>query len=59
MRVPWREARAAAGIGVMLLACGVGVVTLAETRIDSSIAAMIAGSVPLQVIAWRTLAASG
>ena len=43
----------------MLLACGVGVVTLAETRIDSSVAAMIAGSVPLQVIAWRTLAASG
>ena len=43
-------------IGVMLLACGVGVVTLAETRIDSSVAAMIAGSVPLQVILWRTLA---
>ncbi len=56
LRVPWREARAAAGIGVMLLACGVGVVTLAETRIDSSVAAMIAGSVPLQVIVWRTLA---
>ena len=31
-------------------------VTLAETRIDSSIAAMIAGSVPLQVILLRTLA---
>ena len=43
-------------IGVMLLACGVGAVTLAETRIDSSVAAMIAGSVPLQVILWRTLA---
>ena len=39
-----------------LLGLGVGVVTLAETRIDSSIAAMIAGSVPLQVILWRTLA---
>jgi len=56
LRVPWREARAALIIGVMLLACGVGVVTLAETRIDSSVAAMIAGSVPLQVILWRTLA---
>ena len=56
LRVPWREARAAAGIGVALLACGVGVVTLAETRIDSSVAAMIAGSVPLQVIVWRSLA---
>ena len=56
LRVPWREASAAAGIGVALLACGVGLVTVAETRIDSSVAAMIAGSVPLQVILWRTLA---
>ncbi len=56
LRVPWREAGAAAGLGVALLGFGVGVVTLAETRIDSSIAAMIAGSVPLQVILWRTIA---
>ena len=56
LRVPWREARAAVGLGVALLACGVGVVTLAETRIDSSVAAVIAGSVPLQVIVWRTIA---
>lgn len=56
LRVPWREARAAVVLGVMLLACGVGAVTFAETRIDSSVAAMIAGSVPLQVILWRTLA---
>jgi len=56
LRVPWREAGAAAGLGVVLLGFGVGVVTLAETRIDSSIAAMIAGSVPLQVILWRTIA---
>ena len=35
---------------------GVGVVTLAETRIDSSTAAMIVGTVPLQVILLRTLA---
>jgi drug/metabolite transporter (DMT)-like permease len=56
LRVPWREASAAGGIGVALLACGVGLVTVAETRIDSSVAAMIAGSVPLQVILWRTLA---
>ena len=54
--VPWAQARAAVGLGVALLACGVGVVTVAETRIDSSIAAMIAGSVPLQVILWRTIA---
>jgi drug/metabolite transporter (DMT)-like permease len=56
LAVPWAQARAAVGLGVALLACGVGVVTVAETRIDSSIAAMIAGSVPLQVILWRTIA---
>jgi drug/metabolite transporter (DMT)-like permease len=56
LRVPWRQAGAAAGLGIALLGLGVGVVTVAETRIDSSVAAMIAGSVPLQVIIWRTLA---
>src|SRR6187397_733550 len=43
-------------LGLSLLALGVGMVTIAETRIDSSVAAMIAGSVPLQVILLRTLA---
>ena len=56
LRTTWGEAAAAVGVGVMLLATGVGVVTVAETRIDSSVAAMIAGSVPLQVIVWRTIA---
>jgi drug/metabolite transporter (DMT)-like permease len=56
LRVPWREAGAAVALGMALLTCGVGVVTLAETRIDSSVAAIIAGSVPLQVIVWRTIA---
>jgi drug/metabolite transporter (DMT)-like permease len=56
IRVNRRELAAAAVLGTSLLALGVGMVTLAETRIDSSIAAMIAGSVPLQVILLRTLA---
>ena len=56
IRVSRRELRSCALLGLSLLALGVGVVTLAETRIDSSVAAMIAGSVPLQVIALRTLA---
>ncbi len=56
IRVTRRELGAAAILGTSLLALGVGVVTLAETRIDSSTAAMIAGSVPLQVILLRTLA---
>ena len=56
IRVTRRELASSALLGLSLLTLGVGMVTLAETRIDSSIAAMIAGSVPLQVILLRTLA---
>lgn len=56
LRVSRRELVSAVALGVSLLACGVGVVMVAETRIDSSVAAMIAGSVPLQVVVWRTVA---
>lgn len=56
LRATRREALTAGGLGVMLLALGVGMVHVAETRIDSSVAAMIAGSVPLQIVLWRTLA---
>jgi drug/metabolite transporter (DMT)-like permease len=56
LRTTRREALTAAGLGVVLLGAGVGMVHVAETRIDSSVAAMIAGSVPLQIVAWRTLA---
>jgi drug/metabolite transporter (DMT)-like permease len=56
IRVSRRELFSSALLGLSLLALGVGGVTLAETRIDSSTAAMIAGSVPLQVIVLRTIA---
>jgi drug/metabolite transporter (DMT)-like permease len=56
LRASRREALSAAGLGVALLACGVGLVHVAETRIDSGVAAMIAGSVPLQIVVWRALA---
>ena len=56
LRVPRRAALAAAGLGVALLGLGVGMVHVAEQRIDSGVAAMIAGSVPLQIVVWRTLA---
>ncbi len=55
VRVTRRELGSSALVGIALLGLGVGVVALAETRIDSSIAAMIAGTVPLQVILLRTL----
>ncbi len=56
VRVTRRELGASALVGLALLTFGVGMVTLAETRIDSSVAAMIVGSVPLQVILLRALA---
>lgn len=56
LRVEPREALAAAGIGVLLLTLGVGLVHVAETRIDSGVAAMIVGSVPLQIVLLRSLA---
>jgi drug/metabolite transporter (DMT)-like permease len=57
LRVTRRELRASAVAGGLLLALGVGVVHVAETRIDSSLAAIIAGTVPLQIIGFRLLAA--
>ena len=56
LRVSRGELASAILLGVSLLTFGVGVVQAAETRIDSSVAAMIAGSVPLQVVVWRTIA---
>jgi drug/metabolite transporter (DMT)-like permease len=55
-----RVTRAGLGAGAiaggLLLGLGVGLVHVAETRIDSSVAAMIAGTVPLQIIVLRLLA---
>ena len=51
-----RELGASAIAGGLLLGLGVGLVHVAETRIDSSVAAMIAGTVPLQIIVLRLIA---
>jgi drug/metabolite transporter (DMT)-like permease len=59
LRVTKRELFGTGVAGAFLLTLGVGVVHVAETRIDSSVAAMIAGTVPLQVIVLRTLARDG
>jgi drug/metabolite transporter (DMT)-like permease len=56
LRVTRAELVACATAGLLLLTLGVGLVHVAETRIDSSVAAMIAGTVPLQIIALRLLA---
>jgi drug/metabolite transporter (DMT)-like permease len=56
LRLSRREVGSSAIAGVLLLGLGVGLVHVAETRIDSSVAAMIAGTVPLQIIVLRLLA---
>jgi drug/metabolite transporter (DMT)-like permease len=56
LRVTRAELLGSAVVGVLLLSLGVGLVHVAETRIDSSVAAIIAGTVPLQIILLRLLA---
>jgi drug/metabolite transporter (DMT)-like permease len=56
LRVTRAELAASALAGSLLLALGNGMVHVAETRIDSSVAAMIVGTVPLQIVALRLLA---
>jgi drug/metabolite transporter (DMT)-like permease len=53
LRITRRELLGSAAAGLLLLTLGVGLVHVAETRIDSSVAAMIAGTVPLQIILMR------
>ncbi len=55
LRVTRRELLSTGVAGTLLLGLGVGLVHVAETRIDSSVAAMIAGTVPLQIIVMRTV----
>jgi drug/metabolite transporter (DMT)-like permease len=56
LRISRAELASSAIAGGLLLGLGVGLVHVAETRIDSSVAAMIAGTVPLQIIGLRLLA---
>ena len=53
LRISRQELAASALVGALLLGLGVGLVHVAETTIDSSVAAMIAGTVPLQIIVLR------
>ena len=56
LRISRGELAGAAIAGGLMLGFGVGLVHVAETRIDSSVAAMIAGTVPLQIIVLRLIA---
>jgi len=56
LRITRRELLSTGVAGLLLLTLRVGIVHVAETRIASSVAAMIAGTVPLQIFVMRTVA---
>ena len=57
VRVTTREAGAASLIGVLFLAGGTGLVTVAERDVPSGLAAVLVAAMPLGVVLLRHLAA--
>jgi drug/metabolite transporter (DMT)-like permease len=51
--VPWAEVRGAALVGVLLLGCGIGFLTLAERYVPTGVAALLVAVVPLWVVLLR------
>ena len=51
LTVPWQEIASAAGLGILMLSSGIGIVALAERYIPTGVAALLAASVPM----WGTL----
>jgi drug/metabolite transporter (DMT)-like permease len=56
LRVNGREVLAAAAVGTLILAGGIGLLTVAEQEVPSGVAALIIASVPLWVVLLRLLA---
>jgi drug/metabolite transporter (DMT)-like permease len=56
LRVKAREGMAAATVGTLILVGGIGLLTLAEQRVPSGLAALIIASVPLWVVLLRLFA---
>jgi len=56
LRVEASEAMAAATVGALILGGGIGLLTLAEQRVPSGLAALMIASVPLWVVLLRLLA---
>ena len=56
LKIGARELAASAAAGALLLTLGNGMVHVAETRIDSSVAALIVGTVPLLIVGMRIVA---
>jgi drug/metabolite transporter (DMT)-like permease len=56
LRMTWPQARSAALVGVLLLACGNGGVALAEKTVPSGLAALLVAAMPLWLVLLRTVA---
>ncbi|MFL5875035.1 MAG: EamA family transporter [Solirubrobacteraceae bacterium] len=56
LRVTPREALAAAAVGILILVGGIGLLTLAERRLPSGLAALLIASVPRWVVLLRLIA---
>ena len=55
LRVTPRQAASAVLLGFLFLCCGVGVVTLAEQTVPSSLAALLVAAMPLWVVLYRAV----
>lgn len=56
LRVTAAQLRSAALVGVLLLACGNGVVALSEKTVPSGLAALLVAAMPLWLVLLRTIA---
>jgi len=56
LRISRRELGGAAAVGILMLACGNGLVNLAERTVPSGVAALIVASIPLWIVVYRMVA---
>ena len=56
VRLSLRQAAGASAVGVCLILCGNGMVSIAEQTVPSSFAALIYASIPLWIVVLRALA---
>src|SRR2546430_6347496 len=56
LRISRRELGGAAAVGILMLAGGNGLVSLAERTVPSGVAALIVASIPLWIVVYRMIA---
>jgi drug/metabolite transporter (DMT)-like permease len=56
LRISRRELGGAAAVGILMLACGNGLVNIGERTVPSGVAALIVASIPLWIVLYRMIA---